>query len=589
MSGGYDINGLVAINTVPCDGIVVSCTRNGGLYEFFATNTTNNDIKLGDITVLESPMPFSSDTAFFGEGYTMLSCYVGTVGGSFENIGRFSDYSHYKAYRPDGVKQVYNMALFSPKNDECVLIAFASCFRFGGVIRFNENILNIALNCENITVHPDETIALEQVYINKGNKDDLLTELAEVLNKNHPRLEFSEIPTGWCSWLAYGAGVTSKNIYDNIQAIKKHRLDLKYIQIDDGYQTHWGDWLDFTEKFDNGVKSVCLDIKAQGFEPAMWVAPFVASERSKLFSLHPDWFVKDDNGLPLRSDTVSFGGWGKDAPWYILDMTHPCAVDYVKTVFRTMHEEWHVNYFKLDAINWAAMPYGHRYDDSKTSIQAYKMGMAAIRQAVGNSFILAANSPLWPSIGELHAMRVTDDNARSWERFLSLIRVCFRRNWQHNKLWINDPDAVLLQNANVKSVVGPDGKALEEKGAVSKNEFEVNAAYVMASGGMILSSDDVSALDDENIELLKKLLPPMRVAAKFDDDTYCVGRANVKDRLIVYLFNTDERPKDIILELDAVYDAYDLFKDKHLGALEKRTVFKNFPPHSATVLICKIL
>ena len=28
-------------------------------------------------------------------------------------------------------------------------------------------------------------------------------------------------------------------------------LDLEYIQIDDGYQAHWGDWFEFTDKFEN--------------------------------------------------------------------------------------------------------------------------------------------------------------------------------------------------------------------------------------------------------------------------------------------------------------------------------------------------
>ncbi len=531
-------------------------------------------------------MMFEPSTRFYGEGYNMLSQYGGTIN-DFKLIGSFSDYDHYKLKKPEGVNQVYNMVIFYPEGRAPLLIGFASCFRFNGVIRFNEKIIQIALNGENIKVGAGEKIKLEQIYIAEGERNYLLNTLASAISKNHPKKEFYEIPTGWCSWLVYGPNITAKNIYDNLDAIKAHNLDLKYIQIDDGYQAYWGDWFDFTDKFEGGVKNVCLDIKNKGFEPAIWVAPFVAEKDSKLFREHPNWFIKDENGNPLCSGDVSFGGW-RCAPWYILDTTHPEAINYIKTVFKTMHEEWKINYFKLDAIVWEALPFGVRYDSTKTSVEAFKMGMDAICEATGKeSFILGTNAPMWPSMGVVNGMRVTNDNQRSWYQFAQLAKECFNRNWQHNKLWINDPDTVLLQNQMVE-VVGPDGEITTKEGAITEDEFIFNAAYTMASGGMVLSGDDVSSLTDANITLLKKLLPPTMVQAEFDDETFTIGRAKISEnKTIIYIFNFDDVSKEIIIPLDQKTEVLDLFEDKNINTSQGKIHFPIINPHSAKALICK--
>ena len=124
---------------------------------------------------------------------------------------------------------------------------------------------------------------------------------------------------------------------DNLAAIVKDAPQLKYVQLDDGYQPAMGDWLETGKAFGGDVQGVLQAIRKQGFEPAIWVAPFIAEAGSHVFQQHPDWFMKGDDGKPLPADKVTFQGWRR-GPWYALDGTNPEVQKHLENVFRTMRE-----------------------------------------------------------------------------------------------------------------------------------------------------------------------------------------------------------------------------------------------------------
>ena len=113
------------------DGMRLNAKWTGDVCVLTLTNCTDREITVGDLTLFEAKMPFSADTEFYGEGFNMLSQYGGTVD-NFRLLGSFSDYDHYKLPKPEGINQVYNMAVFCPKGDVPHLIGFASCRRFNG-------------------------------------------------------------------------------------------------------------------------------------------------------------------------------------------------------------------------------------------------------------------------------------------------------------------------------------------------------------------------------------------------------------------------------------------------------------------------
>ena len=54
----------------------------------------------------------------------------------------------------------------------------------------NKKTIQIALNCENVKIKPNETIHLEQVYIEQGKYDNIIENFAKAIEKNHPRRKF---------------------------------------------------------------------------------------------------------------------------------------------------------------------------------------------------------------------------------------------------------------------------------------------------------------------------------------------------------------------------------------------------------------
>jgi alpha-galactosidase len=205
--------------------------------------------------------------------------------------------------------------------------------RFSGEFRIDAMTIEVAVNTEGLRLNPGESWDLEEFSFAKAtDREELLGQLASQIQKNHPSLPVKEFPTGWCSWYYYFEDATEEDIRKNVQAIAQHVPALRYIQIDDGYQAAMGDWFESGPRFPNGVASVLAEITRAGFSPGIWVAPFIAQKESRIFRQHPDWFIQDDGGTPLASDTVSFGGW-RLGPWYALDGTHPEVQDTLRNSF----------------------------------------------------------------------------------------------------------------------------------------------------------------------------------------------------------------------------------------------------------------
>ncbi len=548
------------------DGVKLDRKWFGDYCRAKVSNHGKNAIAIKEIVLFAVPLALPPETILYGESFQMLSQTIGTLGKPVDLS--YSELKHYRIPQPEGVTALSGMLLLSPSNEPHVLFSFTSCNRFIGRFYLKPDLLEIVVDTEGLALQPGESWELEEfLFFTHLIRSELLQILAERIAENHPPLKTASPPSGWCSWYCFGPGVTAKNVLDNLDTIAKEFPQLKYVQLDDGYQSAMGDWLGAGQAFGGDLTFVLKEIRTRGFQPAIWVAPFIAESESEVFKQHPDWFIRDDDGKPLRADKVTFAGWRR-GPWYALDGTHPAVQKHLETVFRTMRQEWGCTYFKLDANFWGAMHGGHFYDAKATRIEAYRRGMQAILKGAGDSFLLGCNHPIWPSFGLIHGSRSSSDISRKWTTIRKVARENLSRNWQNSTLWWNDPDAIVLA------------------GTLPENEFQFHATAAFASGGMMLSGDDLPQIPEERAIMLKKMLPPTAVAAKFADQSLDVGYSEFKGGLFASLFNWDDEPKRIRLKLPYICAVTDFWTGKSLGK-QSGLVIEQMPGRSARLYVCK--
>ena len=88
--------------------------------------------------------------------------------------------------------------------------------------------------------------------------------------------------------------------------------------------------------------------------------------------------------------------------------------------------------------------------------------------------------------------------------FEKVARQNLNRNWQNGRLWWND-----------------SGRRRACAATLPVNEFRFHATAIYASGGMVLSGDDLTQIPPDRLAMLKKLLPPTKTAAAFEDSSLC--------------------------------------------------------------------
>jgi alpha-galactosidase len=110
-----------------------------------------------------------------------------------------------------------------------------------------------------------------------------------------------------------------------------------------------------------------------------------------------------------------------------------------------------------------------------------------------------------PSIGAFDGMRISCDVAPYWypERLRVFLKdrnaLCTRtalindltRSSMHRNLWFNDPDCLLVR---------------KNKNKMNPEQTKLMASVMAVSGGMLLVSDDLTKLEMDRLDLLKKAL-----------------------------------------------------------------------------------
>lgn len=284
------------------------------------TNVSATRVRLRQVVLLEYTHSLPPETAIYGESFQMLTQTVGTLA-SIREIG-YAEQQHYRIPGPKDAAVVTSLLTLSPPGREHLVLAYTSCKKFIGRFYVRNGNIAAVVDTEGLALEPGESWELEELrYLHGNDREDLLAQVADGLNEHHPHRMFKSVPTGWCSWYCFGRGTTAEDVTANLDVMSETLPALRYVQIDDGYQPAMGDWLDPGRSFGGKIQDVLKDIRRKGFEPAIWVATFIANTNSRVLREHPEWFVKDDAGEPMAAAKVTFTGWGRR--WMVLPGWHP--------------------------------------------------------------------------------------------------------------------------------------------------------------------------------------------------------------------------------------------------------------------------
>jgi alpha-galactosidase len=302
---------------------------------------------------------------------------------------------------------------------------------------------------------------------------------------------------GWCSWYHYFHAITEDALRNNLQALAALRssFPVEVVQLDDGFQSALGDWDETNHKFPSGLAKIGTDIRAAGFEAGIWTAPFLAARDSHLMRDHPDWFIQEEAGSPLPAGYNPNWTRHSDKFAYALDPSHPALRDHLETLFRKLVHQFGYSYLKLDFL-YAAAAEGFRYRRSWTRAETLRHGLAAIRAGAGeDAFVLGCGCPLGAAVGMVDGMRIGPDVSPYWgsggagdPSTVHALDAIIARSFMHRRLWLNDPDCLMLRARQTQ---------------LSADERLALASVIAGSGGMLLISDDMSLLGEEEGQLFR--------------------------------------------------------------------------------------
>ena len=400
-------------------------------------------------------------------------------------MGAYGD-NHFYDY---SIKKSHGYDLFYSKGQHESFIYnlnFDVAYLIIELIKDRRRTLRITSELEGYKLKPGESVKIFDYYYFPDFKEGY-----ESFLKHLPLLNIEKI-FGYTSWYNYYQNINEEIILRDLKALDD-RFNL--FQIDDGYETFVGDWLDVDKKkFPNGLEPIVKEIHQKGFKAGLWLAPFVAETKSKLYQEHQDWFAKNEKGHIIKAG----GNWSGH---YVLDLSKKEVRDYIEKCLRH-YMDMGFDFFKLDFLYAAGLRnFKHT---GRTRCQGQKQAYDFLREVLKDKLILGCGANLINSWGSFDYLRIGPDVSLSFDDVaymrlfhrerpstkVTLQNTIFRSIFDQ-RLFANDPDVFLLRDDNIQL-------SFEQRKALTK----INALF----GSVLMTSDNIAEYDDAKKKVLAEAL-----------------------------------------------------------------------------------
>lgn len=316
-------------------------------------------------------------------------------------------------------------------------------------------------------------------------------------------------------------------------------IPLTSFVIDDGWQSHTGDWHLPASGFPSGMASLATEIRGSGYIPGIRFAPFLVGPESSIFRTRKEWLVRDSRKR-IRAAKRS----GRDGGLlFALDLGRDDVKDYLVQAMERFRDEWGFGLVRADDL-YAAAVYP---PEGKSRGEIMTEAMNLLFENKGDLLLEASGIPLGSAFGRTEYCRVAADTIPAWEDY-------FRRN-------IHGRERASTLNA-LRSTVGRrqlnglffsssvDGFRLVDSGnsiEPSRRYTQLIVQYLL--GTLITTADDIGSYTPEQRRLYESLFP----VADPDIDSVVESRRTVTiryavgDREYICIANLAERHRPFML------------------------------------------
>ncbi|HEY2973241.1 MAG TPA: NPCBM/NEW2 domain-containing protein [Pyrinomonadaceae bacterium] len=389
-------------------------------------------------------------------------------------------------------------------------------------------------------------------------------------------------PAGWCSWYFYYQEIGEDEVKRNADWIAQNLKDYGavYVQIDDGWQgTGHGlgdnrDWTTIDKRFPGGMPGLAAYIKSLGLKPGIWLAPHGQSNEAIVKLNHGAFLLKPD-------------GSSASSTWegrFLIDPSTPESRQYLKDLFSTL-SAWGYEYFKIDGQPIVIREYRNKKSSMKHPVddadELYRDTLASIRAAIGpDRYLLGCWVVPLEGVGLMNGSRIGADVLPNWDGFKFALRATMEYYFLHNIAWYTDPDVLVV------------------RAPLPLEQARAWATLQGLTGQSLLTSDRLSDLSAERVELLRRVYPavdivPMDLFKSERNKRIWDLKVNHLGRNydVVGVFNFDETKaaptyvswKDLGLPENKLVHVFDFWNKEYLGAWDKG-VTVDLAPASTRVL-----
>jgi alpha-galactosidase len=439
-------------------------------------------------------LPFEDDEKIFMNGYqTWTVCPEYTKEDKIRGVhripknllktwsfDRYGDYHFVEYPYRKGITHGFSWCYFR-KGDQYRL--FASLDEEPGytMFRFDANTkdLMIERDCQGVKING--TFHAFDLFFAQGSESEVFDAWFKALNI-HSRT--TKKLYGYSSWYNRYQDINAAAIHQDLNGCKGLFKEGDLFQIDDGWEPYVGDWLEpDPAKFPAGMAKMADEIHQAGFKAGLWLAPFVAEEKSSLYQNHQDWFLK-----------VNGENWKNGSNWsgfYSLDFDNPDVQAYLRQVFARVFDEWGYDLVKLDFL-YGAAPFGNARESRAGRM--YR-AMRFLREVCGDHLILGCGVPVMPAFGLADYCRISCDVSLDWDDKLYMrafhrertstknaIANIISRRELNGRAYLSDPDVFFLRTDNIK---------------LSETQKLQLAQLDALLGGVFLTSDDPSSYTED--------------------------------------------------------------------------------------------